>query len=77
MLGFMGSQRVGHDRVPELNCEQPGSPEVKNPPANSGDADWIPDPGRSHSASEQPSQCATTLELELWSPDDPQQEDHQ
>ena len=26
VLGFMGSQRVGHDHVPELNCEQPGKP---------------------------------------------------
>ena len=30
------------------SCGFPGDSVVKNPPANSGDTDSIPDPGRSH-----------------------------
>ena len=31
----------------DFNKEFPGGPEVKNPSANAGDMDLIPDPGRS------------------------------
>ena len=33
VLGFMGSQRVGHDWVTELNWTEPVAQMVKNPPA--------------------------------------------
>ena len=38
---------------------------VKNLPADAGDTDLIPGPGRFPHASEQPSLCATTTEPEL------------
>ena len=51
MLQFMGSQRVGHDWVTELeltdHCKSfPGGSVVKNPPANAGDMGSLPGPRR-------------------------------
>ena len=40
----------------------PGGAVDKNPPANAGDMDLIPGPGRFHTCREQLSPCATTAE---------------
>ena len=45
----------------------PGGPVVKNPPANAGDMDWIPGPGRSHMP--QSSQVHTPQQLSLYTLD--------
>ena len=37
-----------HLRQRWVNLDFPGGPVVKNPPANTGDADLLPDLGRSH-----------------------------
>ena len=47
---------------------------VKNPPADAGDTDLIPGPGRFPHASEQPSLCATTTEAHAPQAYAPQQE---
>ena len=43
----------------------PGGAVVKNPPANAGDTDSIPGPGKIPHALEQLSPCATTTEPAL------------
>ena len=49
VLQFMGSQRVGHDWMTELNwTELPGSSVVKSLPVSAGDMDSIPASGRAH-----------------------------
>ena len=54
VLQFMGSQRVGHNRVPELNWTDtqfwgfPSGWVIQNLPANAGDASSNPGSGISH-----------------------------
>ena len=76
VLRFMGLQIVWHDRATELNWEPWGKSCGKESTCQIRRHRFDPWSRRIHSATEQPSQCATTIELVLWSPGDPHQVDY-
>ena len=53
---------TGLKKIKKVKENFPGGPLVKNPPANAGDMDLIPGPGKSHMLQGQLSLWATTAE---------------
>jgi len=65
----LGRNNVGKSRTHTQTLLEvfPGGSVIKNPSANAGNMDLIPDLGRSHMLPSSP--CAVTIEAVFWSPE--------